>query len=242
MPTTLPGVLAPLHRRPDGQAGELTRRGPAGDDLVRPGSNCRPSTILTLLCTLKAPARRRAAARSRRCRSAAAGGRRSPAAPATPAARCASRAMPGLSWMMRACSPLMPLVISVSAAGPHHHDGVSSPPPSSRCGTLRRSTARRRSTITTPTMPKTATADEPSRSPERSQVDAGDGDDLGQHSVLSGARRRSSAGWPAAPARARWRSRARATIATPTTTSLRREDRAAASCRPVGSPRETNIG
>jgi hypothetical protein len=75
----------------------------------------------------------------------------------------ASFAIPGFSWMKRTCSPPSPLVISLSA--PERITiTVSSSPVAAMA--LRKPSAIERTptnTMTTPTIPKIATAEEPRR-------------------------------------------------------------------------------
>ena len=77
-----------------------------------------------------------------------------------------------------------PLVISVSLPARRiDHASADRRTPSSSRSKPSAIDSTATNTSTTPAMPTTATVEEPSRCADRSEVDAGDRDDLGQHSV-----------------------------------------------------------
>ena len=94
-----------------------------------------------------------------------------------------SRAMPGVSMMSRAVSPLRPLVISVSLPARMTITVCGSPTPAIAALKPSAIDSTPRKTTTTPAMPMIATADEPSRCRIDRRLTRGDRDDLRQHGL-----------------------------------------------------------
>ena len=185
MPTTVQSFSPHVTTVADRQAAELAapRRGRRRSRCV-PGSNARPSTILTFGAHLAGrAARRRAAARWRRCRSASAGDRRSRTAPARPAARPVRARCPALVLDDPRLSPRDAARHLAVGAGAQHHHGV--------CVADGLHRARKPSAIDSTADEhdhhagdaETATADEPARCGERPQVHAGHGERSGTAST-----------------------------------------------------------